>query len=365
MSISDAGTIPGRHSCEVTASMLSPHPDHSPAMKTTLASPGILRWRQLPALPDREGFAGSFAGVSEDVLLVAGGANFPDQRPWEGGTKHWHDGIFALEPGAKGWREAGRLPTANGYGVAVTAAEGVVLAGGGDARRNFAEVWLARWERRTVTFTAWPALPRPLAQAAGALAGRILYVAGGIDRPDATQAQQVLYALDLDRREAGWQELTPCPGAERILAVAAAQGDAFYFLGGARLEPDEVGQPRREWLRDAWRFTPREGWRRLADLPRAAVAAPTPAPLVAGQILVLGGDDGGQLGAAPAVHRGFSRDILAYAPAADAWSRLDSLPFSHVTTPAVAWGTEIVVPGGEVRPGIRSPEIWAATTGSA
>ena len=46
-------------------------------------------WEKLPPLPDREGFAGSFAGVSGDALLVAGGANFPGAKPWEGGAKAW------------------------------------------------------------------------------------------------------------------------------------------------------------------------------------------------------------------------------------------------------------------------------------
>ncbi|MEJ1974031.1 MAG: hypothetical protein WDM96_16720 [Lacunisphaera sp.] len=128
---------------------------------------------------------------------------------------------------------------------------------------------------------------------------------------------------------------------------------------------DATGQLQREWLRDAWRYAPREGWRRLADLPRPAVAAPTPAPFVAGRLLVLGGDDGAQVGVAPGEHRGFPRDVLAYDPAADAWSRVNHLPFSHVTTPAVRWGASIVIPGGEVRPGIRSPETWAATIDQA
>ena len=29
--------------------------------------------------------------------MVAGGANFPDKRPWEGGAKVWHDSVFVLE----------------------------------------------------------------------------------------------------------------------------------------------------------------------------------------------------------------------------------------------------------------------------
>ena len=37
-----------------------------------------LKWERLPDLPDAEGFAGSYAGVHGEMLLVAGGANFPE-----------------------------------------------------------------------------------------------------------------------------------------------------------------------------------------------------------------------------------------------------------------------------------------------
>ena len=49
-----------------------------------LASPPVpdLSWSELPSLPDPLGVAGPFAGVHNDALIVAGGANFP--RPvWE------------------------------------------------------------------------------------------------------------------------------------------------------------------------------------------------------------------------------------------------------------------------------------------
>ncbi|HCN76145.1 MAG TPA: galactose oxidase, partial [Verrucomicrobiales bacterium] len=79
-----------------------------------------ISWSPLPALPDAEGFAGSFAGVSGGALLVAGGANFPDAPPWRGGTKTWYDGIFALDRPDGAWRGAGRLPRPHGYGVSLS-----------------------------------------------------------------------------------------------------------------------------------------------------------------------------------------------------------------------------------------------------
>ena len=64
-------------------------------------------WTRLPSLPDKEGFAGSFAGVSNGALIVAGGANFPDKKPWEGGGKVWYDTVFVLQRPDGEWNVAG------------------------------------------------------------------------------------------------------------------------------------------------------------------------------------------------------------------------------------------------------------------
>jgi len=328
----------------------------SPAMTNPLV------WKQLPPLPDREGFAGSYAGVSGGALLVAGGANFPEKRPWEGGTKIWYDRVFVLEPGATAWRDGGHLPNGGGYGVSINLDDGLVLVGGGDAKRNFDEVWVARWTGKTVTFTAWPRLPKPLAMAAGALVGRTIYVAGGLDRPDATQAQSAFFALDLDRPAATWRTLPTWPGPERMLATSGSSGGAFHLFSGARLVTDAKGATSREWLRDAYRYTPTGGWKRLADLPRVSVAAPSPAAEVQGKLLVIGGDDGAQVKVAPTAHAGFPRSILAYDPTGDTWTAAGEVPFSLVTTTLTMWRGEIVVPGGEAKPGVRSPAVWSTQT---
>ena len=68
-----------------------------------------LTWDLLPPLPDAQGFAGAFVGVIKDaslppgkrrkskgVLIVAGGANFPEGRPWDGGAKVWFAGTVGI-----------------------------------------------------------------------------------------------------------------------------------------------------------------------------------------------------------------------------------------------------------------------------
>jgi hypothetical protein len=51
--------------------------------------------------------------------------------------------------------------------------------------------------------------------------------------------------------------------------------------------------------------------------------------------------------------------MLAYEAKTDRWLSAGELPFSLVTTVAVPWHKEIVIPGGEMRPGIRATAVWA------
>jgi N-acetylneuraminic acid mutarotase len=345
-----AGTISTVHPPAVAA---APAQDKS----MTIA----LQWRQLPPLPDREGFAGPLAGTSGGALIVAGGANFPDRRPWEGGTKRWYDSIYVLEPGVDAWRIVGRLPRPNAYAVSVSSSAGVVCAGGGDAQQHFRDVFSLRWKDGQMVRTVLASLPRPCAFASGALAGSTLYVAGGIERPAATNCLNTFWALDVREPSGRWQELPPCPGGARMLAVAGAAGESFFLFSGVKLKAGPDGKPVREYLRDAWRYAPGVGWKRLADLPRSAAAAPSPAASVAdGRLLVISGDDGRNVGFKPeTAHPGFPRDVLAYDLKHDAWSRAGESPFSRATVPTAVWGDAMVIPNGEARPGYRSPEVWS------
>jgi len=320
-----------------------------------------LVWSKLPPIPDREGFAWPFAGVSGGALLVAGGANFPDKKPWEGGTKVWYDKVFVLEKPDAQWREVGKLGAPIGYGVSLQTSDGILCIGGSDATKHFAEVFRLTWNRGKVQSQRHSKLPQPVANGCGAIVEDTAYVAGGIATPMATKALDTMYALDFRTKDRKWLSLQSWPGRERMLAIAGAHDGAFYLFGGCALNAGTDGKPEREWLRDAYRFKPGEGWKRIADLPRVAVAAPSPAPVVNGKLLVIGGDDGAQVNTPPTEHKGFPRSVLAYDPATDKWEIFGEVPFSLVTTPAVEWQGHIIIPGGEARPGVRSTEVWSGS----
>jgi N-acetylneuraminic acid mutarotase len=322
-------------------------------------------WQRLPPLPDKEGFAGPFAGVSGGALLVAGGANFPDKKPWDGGKKVWYDTVFVLDRPDGQWKVAGKLPRPLGYGVSVTHRDGVVCVGGSGTDRHYADAFLLEWKAGKVVTTPLPPLPRPVANACGALVGDTLYVAGGQEKPDAKAALTTVFRIDLAAAAPQWVEVEACPGGGRMLAVAASFDGAFWLVGGVDLVPGYGAAVERRYRKDAYRYDPEKGWKRVADLPHAAAAAPSPAPTEATGFSILSGDDGSKVGFTPPDrHPGFNRAILRYDGPAAKWVAAGELPFARVTVPFVQWNGRWVIPGGEVRPGVRSPDVWSWTPGN-
>lgn len=322
----------------------------------------MLNWTRLPDIPDKEGFAAPFVGESGGALIVAGGANFPNGYPWEGGKKLWYDSVFVLEKPDGKWRTGFRLPRPLAYGVSITTDKGLLCIGGGDSEKHLADVFLLEWIDGKIRTTDYPALPRPCAFGSGARVGNIVYLAGGIETPTATRAMNSFWALNLKQPGKGWKELPSWPGPERMLAVAGSANRSFFLISGTSLHAGADGKPERTYLKDGFRYTPGSGWKKTADIPSPAVASPSPAPLLhRSKLLVICGDDGSKVGFEPlSKHPGFPRRTLAYDAKRDKWSSAGRVPFSIVTVPVARWNGRYVIANGEARPGVRSPKAWWA-----
>ncbi len=380
------------------------------------AATARLTWAEFPALPPsagqsrQPGVASPFVGVHGNVLLVAGGANFPDKMPWDGGAKIWWDDIWVLEKtagGAAKWVEGkpARLPRRLGYGASVSTREGVVCIGGSDAERCFADVFLLAWDAtaREVRSTPLPPLPEPLANMAAALVGRTIYVAGGQHVMKGAVPTSVFWSLDLAQRdrpaEFRWRVLPAWPGPARVLPVAAGQrtarGEEFFLFSGR--VPQAGG--RTELLKDAYAFDPaKKVWRTLPKIgggQGVSVMAGTAAAVGTDEILLFGGDRGelfleleahdlaietlrrtpggaereiqGRLQAKRKIyesHPGFGREVFAFDTRRERWRVVGQTPTAiapQVTTTAVKWGEEIVIPSGEIRPGVRTAAVVRVT----
>ena len=363
-----------------------------------------VEWSELSTLPtlqngaEHPGLAGAFSGIHQDVLIIAGGANFPEERPWNGGKKVWWDEIFVLEKGEEAvvvHKQVSELPAPKAYGVSIPTTDGLICIGGDDSSSVTRSVFQLNWdpEKETISITDFPDLPRPLAYMAGALVGDIIYLIGGKESKESS-ATSNFWALDLSSEKLEWTELAPFPGPPRLLPLATAQSngttDCLFVFSGRN---EQIGKPT-EVLRDAYEYNPfTNSWKQLADIRpdgqgARSVMAGTCIASGANHILFFGGAKGDlflqleKLNQAITVekdpltlqrlvarrnellntHPGFSRDILAYHTITNAWAIVGELPVgSAVTTNAIQWGEHFVIPSGEIQPGVRTPKIWQAT----
>jgi SSS family solute:Na+ symporter len=347
------------------------------------ASP--IAWENWPAIPDEHGFAGPFAGVSSGTLVVAGGANFPDSYPWEGGSKVWHDRIFLLPEGAKEWTVSKlKLPKALAYGVSVSLPErnSIVMLGGSDSGNiPTTDVLELKVLDEKVSMRKLPSLPIALAESSGLTVGNTIYVFSG-KSTDGTVRKA--FRLDFGRSPLKWEELSWPEGARGRMHSVAGLHDGKVFLFGGRdqqsdseLEhPEDRSEAKKlDFLRDCFRFDPDTGkWTRIADLPQGSSAAPYRAiPSGSSHLLMLGGVTAPyveeQLKARPKIngqgheHPGFSRTVLAYHVITDTWVEAGTLPPEMevpVTVPVVLMPSgEYVIPSGEKQPGVRTTQVFA------
>jgi N-acetylneuraminic acid mutarotase len=240
--------------------------------------------------------------------------------------------------------------------------------------------------------------------------GNKIYIVAGATPHGATSA---VWMLDLDAADDAeswaWQPLPEIPGPPRILPVVAAQRQGtttglFVFSGRV---PDS--SDRSAVLTDAYVFHPgRSTWTRLRDVgleksrgePRSVMAGSAVA-FGKDRILVFGGARGdvylrilrleSKLAAQQAAglikqaaattvelnrirghqHQGFSRNVLVYHTATDSWAKAKNeippavedingkrqLKGGPVTAAAVRWRDDIVLVSGEIRPGVRTPQL--------
>ncbi|WP_428773884.1 N-acetylneuraminate epimerase [Vibrio sp.] len=124
-------------------------------------------WNSMHALPApepgavQEGVAGAFAGKSNGVTIVAGGANFHGAKAaFESGNLFAHAGlgkafnpeIYIEQDGL--WSRANELPEGLAYGASFTTQDGVLIAGGEKSDRSQSnKVYMLAWDGSKVVVT--------------------------------------------------------------------------------------------------------------------------------------------------------------------------------------------------------------------
>ena len=198
------------------------------------------QYSSLPDLPANSGMsvqpglAGLYAGIDDDVLILAGGANFPGKLPWEGGEKVYYKEIFILQrlnDESFSWSKMEeKLPLALAYGGAVSTPQGLLCFGGNTSENVIAESWLLNYlpESGKMKVSPGPRLPLPLSNIAYSMLDDMVYLAGGIS--DNGKSVKLFFRLDIssdDPLNWRWEELPAWDGKPRAYAVGVGQSNGL------------------------------------------------------------------------------------------------------------------------------------------
>jgi cyclically-permuted mutarotase family protein len=356
-----------------------------------------IKWKlatQLPASNGQSkslGFAGPINGVNNNVFIIAGGANFPNGLPWEGGKKYYSDKIFVLqkEDNKFVWNKKVKksLPAPIAYCGVTSTDKGIVYAGGENETGIPNKSWIINWdsEDKNIEIKPLPDLPLALTNVALTHIDNVVFAAGG---DEATKSSNRFCSLDLDDKHAAWKALPGLPIAlanATLITQKNGVEKSIYLIGGRTKTASGISELHHTTF--VFDLNKNE-WKKCADISDGAhttnLSAASGMALGDDEILITGFDNGKTFHKIETLiakiaqakteqerqklteeknnlsihHKGFDKSLLLYNTNSDAWTKIGELPFpARVTTTDVKWGNDIVVSNGEIKPGVRTPDV--------
>ena len=357
----------------------------------------LLKWKlaaELPPTGSRSkslGFAGAINGVSNNVLIVAGGANFPNGLPWEGGKKYYSNEIFVLEKEGKDfvWNKTVKstLREAIAYCGSTSTEKGIVYAGGENENGISDKAFIIKWNaaKNEIETRPLPNLPVALSNIALTHTGDIVYAAGGDEE---RQSSNSFFSLDLNKKNHPWESLPDLPIAlanATLISQAGRAGENIFLIGGRTKTASGIS----DLHNTTFAYDPaKKAWKKCADISdgknTSNLSAAAGVAIDKNYILMVGGDNGktfhkietyiSQIAKSNSPeekekltkeknglsihHNGFYKGLLLYDTKRNKWTNIGDYPFpAQVTTNAVKWGNEIVISNGEIKPGVRTAGV--------
>ena len=357
-------------------------------------------------IPTLKGLNGSFSGIHNGVLILAGGTNFPNKAPWDGGKKEWYSDIYVLEKKENQtiWYDklSVSLPRALANGVSINTNQGLLCFGGDNKKGVFNTVYLLKWNENTkeVEIESLPPMPIPLSNMSGAVVDDIVYLIGGQQEKDNVSTNNFLsfnIKSSIVRPKYSWKKHQDFPFKSRIQSVVVGQSnghqECLYVISGLSYNPNH-SRPY-DMLYDVYQFNPfNEQWSQKANVPFNNTPSLSGGYLAAApsikkgdaHVLVFGGAGGPNQHLSKRMEiwsklkdkslsneqiellkeeeikliktTSFSRTIWSYHTITDNWvveGAFDS--DTQVVTNALNWGDDVIIPGGEIRPGVRTNRI--------
>lgn len=282
-----------------------------------------------------------YAATSGSRIVTAGGLVGRAGQPL-----HIERRVAILDTATGIWSEGPMLPQPRHHPMMVADGAGRILAIGG-YRRGEAGEWvnsLETWVREGDNWRSLDPLPRPQAEAVGALlAGRVHLVTGRSPITDANGRWQdqgdVDTHLALDPATGRWETLKPAPMARNSAAVAVLN-DALWVAGGRTVQGGGTGR--------LDRYDPvADRWDTLAPIPASdsgqQVGGGLAMGALGGRLVAFGGEWFAPGGG------GVFAETWIYDPASDVWTRgPDMITPRHGLAAAVVGEHLYAIAGGEV-----------------
>lgn len=363
------------------------------------------KWKVAAVLPGSNaqsvslGFAGAINGVNKNVLIVAGGANFPNGMPWEGGKKYYSNEIHVLQKDGEKfcWNKNinDTLPEPIAYCGITSTDAGIFFAGGENENGISDRAFLLNWnaDKNKIEMKDLPRLPLALTNISATHIENVVYVVGGDQEKSSSDK---FFKIELDNKNPQWESLPDLPIA-LANATAIVQngivGSNIYVIGGRTRTVTGIS----DLHNTVYAFNPaKQQWKKCADISDGKntgnLSAAAGIAIGANKILMIGSDNGkifhqiescnsriakatnvadrdrliGERNDLMIQHKGFDRSLLLYNTISDEWKKVGDYPYpAQVTTNAVKWGDDVIVSNGEIKPGVRTPNVIIGHEGGA
>ncbi len=346
-------------------------------------------YESIPETENNRGYGISSAGVGilNDKLILIGGSNFSEAYPWDGGRKVFLNDMLIAEKTNDDsivWlKQPYQFPVRISNSIAIGDGKTLYILGGlNDAETNKKVFKLYFNNSDSLITETFSTLPDLFTPTGGAIHNQLLYITGH------AATENVLYIFN--PATGCWSKNIGLPGGIRSDALTTIQyemGDSskIYIFGGRHIDDNKL-----IIYNDFWSYSfDKQRWNHegIMGVPKLKPLIMMAAPAITstnGEIYFFGGDEGirlkrrfelekritkshgkhkekyiKKLRRLYVKHSGFSNTIICYNTNLNSWKEVGKTNIRNlpVATTAIWWRNKIILPAGELKPGIRSNNI--------
>ncbi len=343
----------------------------------------------IPETENNRGYGISSAGIGilNDKIILIGGSNFSKAYPWDGGRKVFLNDMLIAEKTKDDslvWLNyPNQFPVKISNSIAIGDGKSLYILGGfNDAEENKIVFKIFFNDRDSLITETFSTLPEYFTPTGGVIHNQLLYITGHDTK------ENLLYIFN--PATGCWSKSAGIPGGIRsdvLTAILCEKGDSskIYTFGGRHIDGDKL-----IIYNDFWCYSPKKlQWNHggMMGIPGLKPLIMMAAPAIAftnDEMYFFGGDEGNRLKRRFELekritkshgklkekyikklrrlyvkHSGFSNTIISYNTNLNSWKEVGKTNIQNlpVATTAIWWRNKIILPAGELKPGIRSNNI--------